>query len=44
MALKAADDAVQIFGGHGFIRDYLPELYLRNAVGFTSSFESLTLV
>jgi alkylation response protein AidB-like acyl-CoA dehydrogenase len=44
VALKAADDAVQIFGGHGFIRDYLPELYLRNAVGFTSSFEALTLV
>jgi len=44
VALKAADDAVQIFGGHGFIRDYLPELHLRNAVGFTSSFEALTLV
>lgn len=44
VALKAADDAVQIFGGHGFIRDYLPELFLRNAVGFTSSFEALALV
>jgi alkylation response protein AidB-like acyl-CoA dehydrogenase len=43
-ALKVADDAVQIFGGYGFIRDYLPELYLRNAAGFTSSFEMLTLV
>jgi acyl-CoA dehydrogenase len=42
--LRAADDAVQIFGGHGFIRDYLPELYLRNAAGFISSFEALTLV
>jgi len=43
VALKAADDAVQIFGGHGFIRDYLPEMHLRNAVGFTSSLEALTL-
>ncbi len=43
-ALQVADDAVQIFGGHGFIRDYLPEMYLRNAAGFTSSFEGLTLV
>ncbi len=44
VALRVADDAVQIFGGHGFIRDYLPEMYLRNAAGFVSSFESLTLV
>jgi acyl-CoA dehydrogenase len=44
VSLKVADDAVQIFGGHGFIRDYLPELYLRNAGGFISSFEALTLV
>ena len=44
VALKAADDSVQIFGGYGFIRDYLPELFLRNAVGFTSSFEALTLI
>ena len=34
----------QIFGGHGFIRDYLPEMYLRNAGGLVSSFEALTLV
>lgn len=44
VVLRVADDAVQIFGGHGFIRDYLPEMYLRNAAGFVSSFESLTLV
>ncbi len=44
VALKCADDSVQVFGGHGFIRDYLPEMYLRNAVGFTSSFEGLALV
>jgi alkylation response protein AidB-like acyl-CoA dehydrogenase len=42
--LRVSDDAVQIFGGHGFIRDYMPELYLRNAGGFISSFEALTLV
>jgi len=44
VVLRVTDDAVQVFGGHGFIRDYLPELYLRNAAGFTSSFEALTLV
>jgi alkylation response protein AidB-like acyl-CoA dehydrogenase len=44
VALKVSDDAVQIFGGYGFIRDYLPEMYLRNAGGFISSFEALTLV
>jgi len=44
VALKVSDDSVQIFGGHGFIRDYLPEMYLRNAGGFISSFEALTLV
>jgi len=43
-ALRAADDAVQILGGYGFIRDYLPELHLRNAAGFISGFEALTLV
>jgi len=43
MALGVADNAVQIFGGHGYIRDYLPELFLRNAAGF-ASFEALTLV
>jgi len=44
VALKVADDAVQVFGGHGFIRDYLPEMHLRNAGGFISRFEALTLV
>ncbi len=44
VALRVADDSVQVFGGHGFIRDYLPEMYLRNAGGLTSSFEALTLV
>jgi len=44
VALRIADDAVQVYGGHGFIRDYLPEMYLRNAGGFASSFEAPTLV
>jgi acyl-CoA dehydrogenase len=42
-ALDAADGAVQILGGHGYIRDYLPEMHLRNARGF-ASFEGLTLL
>ena len=43
IALQVADGAVQVFGGHGYIRDYLPELHLRNVAGL-SSFETLTLV
>lgn len=43
VALEVADGAVQVFGGHGYIREYLPELHLRNARGF-SSFEGLLLV
>ncbi|MAE95630.1 MAG: acyl-CoA dehydrogenase [Deltaproteobacteria bacterium] len=43
VALEAADGAVQVFGGHGYIRDYLPELHLRNARGF-AAFEALALV
>ena len=42
-ALQASDGAVQIFGGYGYIRDYLPELHLRNAAGL-SNFEGLALV
>jgi alkylation response protein AidB-like acyl-CoA dehydrogenase len=42
-AMQAADGAVQILGGHGYIRDYLPELHLRNAAGL-SNFEALALV
>jgi alkylation response protein AidB-like acyl-CoA dehydrogenase len=33
-ALKIADDAVQVLGGHGYIRDHPVELWLRNARGF----------
>jgi acyl-CoA dehydrogenase len=34
MALMVADRAVQILGGHGYIRDYPVELWLRNARAF----------
>jgi alkylation response protein AidB-like acyl-CoA dehydrogenase len=43
VALDVSDGAVQVFGGHGYIRDYLPEMHLRNARGF-ASFEALSLV
>jgi len=37
------DGAVQVYGGHGYIREYLPELHLRNVAGF-ASFETLALL
>jgi alkylation response protein AidB-like acyl-CoA dehydrogenase len=43
VALEVADGAVQVFGGHGYTREYLPEMHLRNARGF-SCFEALSLV
>ena len=43
ITLDVADSAVQVFGGHGYIRDYLPELHLRNLAGL-ASFETLALV
>jgi len=43
VALEVADGAVQVYGGHGYIRDYLPEMHLRNARGF-SAFEALALI
>jgi alkylation response protein AidB-like acyl-CoA dehydrogenase len=43
IALDVADRAVQVLGGHGYIREYLPEMHLRNARGF-SCFEALALV
>jgi acyl-CoA dehydrogenase len=43
ISLDAADGAVQVFGGHGYIREYLPELHLRNARGL-SAFECIALV
>jgi alkylation response protein AidB-like acyl-CoA dehydrogenase len=43
VALEVSDGAVQVLGGHGYTREYLPELCLRNARGFTC-FEALALV
>ena len=43
MALMVADRAVQILGGHGYIRDYPVELWLRNARGF-AALEGLAIV
>ncbi len=34
-AMKIADDGVQVFGGHGFIRDLPLEMWLRNARALT---------
>jgi len=36
MALKITDNALQVLGGHGYIRDHLVELFLRNARGFAT--------
>jgi alkylation response protein AidB-like acyl-CoA dehydrogenase len=43
MVLSVADRAVQILGGHGYIRDYPVELWLRDARGF-AVMEGLTIV
>jgi acyl-CoA dehydrogenase len=43
VALEVSDGAVQILGGHGYTREYLPEMHLRNARGFVC-FEALALV
>jgi len=43
MALMVTDRAVQILGGHGYIRDYPVELWLRNARGF-AVLEGLAIV
>jgi hypothetical protein len=43
VALQACDGAVQVLGGHGYTREYLPELHLRNARGY-AAFEALALV
>jgi alkylation response protein AidB-like acyl-CoA dehydrogenase len=42
-ALKVADNAVQVLGGHGYVRDHPVEMWLRNARGF-SSFEGMAIV
>ena len=35
-ALNITDNAVQVLGGHGYIRDHMVELFLRNARGFAT--------
>ncbi len=42
-ALRVTDGAVQILGGHGYIRDHPVEMWLRNARGF-AVFEGLAIV
>ena len=42
-ALKITDDAVQVLGGHGYIREHPVELFLRNARGF-ATFDGLAIV
>jgi alkylation response protein AidB-like acyl-CoA dehydrogenase len=42
-ALTIADNAVQVLGGHGYIRDHMVELWLRNARGF-ATFDGLAIV
>jgi alkylation response protein AidB-like acyl-CoA dehydrogenase len=42
-ALAVTDNAVQVLGGHGYIRDHAVELFLRNARGF-STFDGLAIV
>jgi alkylation response protein AidB-like acyl-CoA dehydrogenase len=42
MSLKITDNAVQVLGGHGYVRDHLVELFLRNARGF-ATFEGLAI-
>jgi acyl-CoA dehydrogenase len=43
VVLKVTDNAVQILGGHGYIRDHPVELWLRNGRGF-ATFEGLAMV
>lgn len=42
-ALNIADNALQVLGGHGYIRDHPVELYLRNARGL-AVFDALAIV
>jgi alkylation response protein AidB-like acyl-CoA dehydrogenase len=43
MVLQVTDRAVQILGGHGYIRDYPVEMWLRNGRGF-AVMEGLAIV
>jgi len=43
MAMMVTDRAVQILGGHGYIRDHPVELWMRNGRGF-ATFTGLAMV
>ncbi|MBI4515319.1 MAG: acyl-CoA dehydrogenase family protein [Deltaproteobacteria bacterium] len=43
MVLKVTDNAVQVLGGHGYIREHPVERYLRNGRGF-ATFEGLVMI
>ena len=43
MALNVTDRAVQILGGHGYVREHPVELWLRNARGF-ATFDGMAMV
>jgi alkylation response protein AidB-like acyl-CoA dehydrogenase len=43
MAMMVTDRAVQILGGHGYIREHPVEMWMRNARGF-ASLTGLTIV
>jgi acyl-CoA dehydrogenase len=43
MAVMVTDRAVQILGGHGYIRDHPVELWLRNGRGF-ATFDGMAIV
>lgn len=43
VSLMCTDRAVQILGGHGYIRDHPVEMWLRNARGF-ATFEGMAIV
>jgi alkylation response protein AidB-like acyl-CoA dehydrogenase len=36
MVLEVTDGAVQVLGGHGYIREHPVELWLRNGRGFAA--------
>jgi alkylation response protein AidB-like acyl-CoA dehydrogenase len=43
MAMMVTDRAVQVLGGHGYIREHPVELWMRNGRGF-SMFSGLAIV
>jgi alkylation response protein AidB-like acyl-CoA dehydrogenase len=41
--MKVCDGAIQVMGGHGYVRDNMPELWFRNARAF-STLEGMVMV